>query len=192
MVHTRKVVLVPEWVVPEPQQVGDLARYTRWLAEDMGHRTAQGEWAAVRWVTGQGIPPLTGMIESATWELARAQSWVALSRAANGTLPTTREWLGLGVSPRPIAAGDREFAYGAWRALAWLLGVRPASITEPPPRDADGVVLPGTELMSSPARPQDPAWQAGQQPRRERDIADARVWWEHVRARVAVTELSTR
>jgi len=188
MVHQGRVVLIPQWVVPEPREVGDLRRYTRWAGQDMGHVTAQGEWAVVEWVVGGERPPITGMIESVTWELARAQSWVALSRAANGTLPTTREWAALGVSPRPTAAGDREFAYGVWRALAWVLGVRPTSITRPPARDVDGVVLPGTELMSLPARPADRVWQAGQQPRRDREIAEARVWWEHVRAKVAITE----
>jgi hypothetical protein len=61
---------------------------------------------------------------SATWEMARAENWVALCVAAGAPAPIAEDWRRLGVEPAPAVTDDREFAYGAWRALSWLLGVR--------------------------------------------------------------------
>lgn len=56
--------------------------------------------------------------------MARSESWVALSRAADAPPPSDDDWRRLGVDPAPAKQCDREYAYGVWRALAWLLGVR--------------------------------------------------------------------
>ena len=45
--------------------------------------------------------------------------------AAGQMEPTDDDWRMLGVEPRPVAVDDDpEFAYGVWRTLSWLLGVR--------------------------------------------------------------------
>ena len=45
--------------------------------------------------------------------------------AAGQVEPTDEDWRMLGVEPRSVAVDDDpEFAYGVWRTLSWLLGVR--------------------------------------------------------------------
>ena len=95
---------------------------------------ASGQLAAVGWVTGVDPAPVTQREDTVTWALVRAESWVALCQAAQAEPPTARDWERLGVSPRPLVAGNADFAHGAWRTLAWLLGVHPEPPTELPLR----------------------------------------------------------
>lgn len=116
-----------------------------------------------------------------TWEVARSESWVALCVAAGKPPPTADDWRRLEVEPRPAITGDREYAYGAWRALAWLLGMRgdwpvhtgrhrAAEI----PRERPHVVAPRSARDST-------AWQAADRAARDQAEHDALRYWRHVR-----------
>ena len=107
------------------------------LATRVGSVHGQGQLAAIGWVAGLRPAPMTQRDERATWKVARAESWVALSVAARSVEPATDDWPRLGVKPRAWVAGDEDFAHGVWRTLAWLLGVRPDPPIELPARDAD-------------------------------------------------------
>lgn len=123
---------------------------------------------------------MTHRADAATWEQARAESWVALCVAAEAPAPTVRDWERLGVDPRPAVVADLDHAYGAWRTLAWLLGVRPDPPVELPERHADGSLVGGPRYATRPD-PASPVWQAAQARRRARARVDAGRHWEHVR-----------
>lgn len=180
--------VIPAWVVADHRQMMDFDHLVFELATKVESVHAQGQRAAVEWVTGGRPAPMTQRTEPVTWALARAESWVALCVAAWNGQPTAREWEQLGVEPRPRTAGDGDFAHGAWRTLAWLLGVRPDPPVELPVRDADGTLLPGQDRYATRPNPSSPVWQAADERRRGRNRAEAQRWCQHVRDRVEVAE----
>src|SRR5690348_4584043 len=142
---------LPAWVVPPLHAVEECARLADRRLELGPYRATRrdvGVSAALAWLTLGEVSPVTWRscntsthgVEPArepggaavewwrsgvTFEVARAESWVALSMAAGQLPPTDDDWRMLGVEPRPVALDDdREFAYGVWRTLSWLLGVR--------------------------------------------------------------------
>lgn len=183
--------VIPAWVVADHRQVVDLNLMAFTLATELESAHARGQLAAVEWVTGGRPAPITQRTESVSWELARAESWVALCAAAGATEPSAREWEQLAVAPRPRAAGDDDFAHGAWRAMAWLLGVRPDPPIELPVRDEDGHVLPGEDRYATRPNPASPVWQAADLRRRDRNRAEAQRWCRHVRELATAVELRT-
>jgi hypothetical protein len=79
---------------------------------------------ALHWVTIGDVAPVGQRAVDATWERVRAKSWLALCLAAGQELPTERDRQRLGVEAYPAVHTDPAYCYGAWRTLAWLLGVR--------------------------------------------------------------------
>lgn len=172
--------VVPAWVAPPHAQVVELHHLAYRLAEVIGDAEARGRLAAVEWVVGLAPAPVTHRRDAASWEQARAESWVALSVAAGEPAPTAADWARLGVTAEPAGTADVESAYGAWRTLAWLLGVRSDPPVELPERYPDGSLVGGPRYATRP-NPASPAWLEAQERRRERAGADARRHWEHVR-----------
>lgn len=124
--------IVPPWVVPPEEQVAALGSVAYSLAVDAKSWHGAGQFGAVRWVASGMTAPVSRRWAPASWTMMRAESWVALCQAAfDDGAPTDREWQRLGVEACPIPYGGAhadDFAHGAWRTLAWLLGVLP----EPP------------------------------------------------------------
>ena len=90
----------------------------------------------------------------------------------------------LGVAPRavrPEIAGDREFAYGVWRTLAWLLGVREDWPIYTAWHRAAGIPRERAHVLVPVARRRTGAWRAAAQAARERAEQDALHHWRHVR-----------
>jgi hypothetical protein len=108
---------------------------------------------------------------------------VALCVTAEAGLPTAQDWMRLGVSPASpaVAAEDVFWAYGVWRTLAWLLGVRPDPPAELPERTTDGELV-GGPLHTSRPDSASPMWQATRARCRREDLADAQRYWRHVRS----------
>ncbi|MBN9799270.1 hypothetical protein DMP15_18675 [Pseudonocardia sp. UM4_GMWB1] len=174
---------VPGWVVPVELAVRDclIAAYQVYdVADDTA---AGGAFAAVNWVLRPATQPgpATDRTEAPSWEIARGESWAALCAAAGQEEPTGWDWYRLGASPRPTRIVDPAWCYGAWRALSWLLGVRPDPPVELPDRDADGAVVPGSQrYVARPDRDR-PAWQDAQRARRGRETGEALRHWRHIR-----------
>ena len=109
-------------------------------------------------------PNRTGTWTSgATYEDARAESWVALCIAAEAPAPTAEDWRRLGVERVAAMVDDREFAYGVWRALAWLLGARKDFPVYTGWHRAAGIPHDRPHLMARTLRdPVTPAWWAAE------------------------------
>lgn len=95
------LAVVPAWVAPAHQQVVELNYMAHELATTVGAPHGAGQLAAVGWVTVQCAAPVTRRPVRATWELARAESWVALCSAAHDCSPTAGDWERLAVAPLP-------------------------------------------------------------------------------------------
>lgn len=180
MTSTVGQALVPAWVVPAHLNVVELHYLTYQLVAAAGDVEAGGRLAAVEWVVGGDHAPVTRRRDSATWQHVRAESWIALCVAARAATPTNRDWARLGVTPRAAAVDDPDWAYGAWRTLAWLLGVRPDPPVELPERDEAGELVGGPLYVTRP-NPSSPIWQAAETRRRRERLEDARRHWQHVR-----------
>lgn len=203
---------LPAWVIPPLDAVLECARVAARLREAGPFRATTrdvGVDAALVWLTlGEASPMTWRPCTSATrgieiprqrdgspvewrqvgvsFEVARAESWVALSMASGKPPPTAEDWRMLGVEPRPVAVDDDpEFAYGVWRTLSWLLGVREdfpirtawhRATGEPPERPHLLAPLRGGEP--------DLAWFEAEKAAQERARAEAVQYWRHVRARV--------
>ena len=76
------------------------------VVDAVGDGETGGRLAAVEWVVGGGQAPVTHRPDVATWEQARAESWVTLCVAAQASAPTGRDWARLGVSPRPAVVEE--------------------------------------------------------------------------------------
>lgn len=124
-----------------------------------------------------------------TWEYARAGSWVALSVAAGQHPPTAKDWRLLGVEPAPPRVDDREFAYGVWRTLAWLLGVRDDFPIYTSWQRAAGIAPERLNLCCRrwPDGALGVASHAAEGAGRDRAEAEAARWWSHIRSRLDTT-----
>jgi hypothetical protein len=179
-----ELAVVPAWVVADHQQVADFNYMVFTLATELNSVHGKGQLAAVGWVTGVRPAPMTQRDEPVTWALARAESWVALTVAACNADPVTSDWAMLGVEQRPWVAGDQDFAHGAWRTLAWLLGVRADPPIAVPVREVDGTLAPGEERYATHPDPSSPIWQEADRRRRQRNSVEALRWYRHVRDRI--------
>src|ERR1700754_3253332 len=166
----------PAWAVPPPHALQEcwasLDRRRAWTARD------EGTWDVLSWVALGDSAPLTGRIDRSR-DSARAESWVALCVAADVPPPTARDWERLQVEPRPARKVDPEYAFGVWRTLAWLLGVR-----------EDWPVYTSWHLAAELPTPhphhyvrraeRDEAWHVADAAAREQAMAEARRWWTHI------------
>ncbi len=179
-----ELAVVPVWVIADHRQVKELYYLAYALATKVNSVHGQGQLAAVDWVTGGRVSPMTHREEPVSWALARAESWVALTVAARNGEPPASDWAMLGVEPRPWVSGDGDFAHGAWRTLAWLLGVRPDPPIELPRRDENGQLEPGGERYATRPDPSSPYWREADRRRRQHNRTEALDWFRHVRSRV--------
>jgi hypothetical protein len=120
-------LVLPRWVVPPVHAVEECDRVARRSLELPRYRATSrdsGVAAALVWLTLGEVSPLTQRFgggrwdppgatpddSTATWccdvtfEMARAESWVALSRAADAPPPSDDDWRRLGVEPAPAVA----------------------------------------------------------------------------------------
>lgn len=163
------------------------------LAVDAKSWHGAGQFGALRWVARGMTAPVSRRWTPASWTMMRAESWVALCQAAfDDGVPTDREWELLGVAPCPIPYGGGhadDFAHGAWRTLAWLLGVvRDPPVALPDHRE-DGTVAPDPQLYTLRPDPDSERWRASDQHRRAQQRAQARRHWSHIRERLTATEV---
>jgi hypothetical protein len=173
--------LTPDWVRQEPHAVQEC-----WEAAVVRRRTItereSGVCWTLRWLFEGEVGPVTSRPPAeCTRETARAESWVALCLAAGMPGPTEEDWRRLGAVPRPAATVDQEFAYGAWRTLAWLLGVREDwpihtswHLAAGIPDECPHHFVPGYERDTD-------TWRAADAASRERARTDALRYWRHVR-----------
>lgn len=173
----------PVWVVPGEWELVDCYAVADQLAEVTGSHHAWGQLAAVGWVCGFRVSPVTQRDDPLSAELVRSESWAALCGAASPPYgePPPSEWQRFGVSARPAVAGDAEFSHGAWSTLAWLLGHRPDPPAQLPRRAHDGTVAPGGELYITRPDPSSPVWVAAQQAQRVAWRSEAIEWQRRVR-----------
>lgn len=174
----------PAWVVRPYDEVFECRRVSHRLLSSADPRNS-GVFNVLAWLTVDEVSPMTDRpANSATWEVARSESWVALCVAAGMPPPTARDWERLGVEPRPVRTDDREFAYGVWRTLAWLLGVRddwPVYTSwqraAEEPLDRPHRYAPRSEWDTD-------VWRAAEQASQEQAQADALHHWRHIRERL--------
>ncbi|MGH3983188.1 MAG: hypothetical protein ACRDST_11010 [Pseudonocardiaceae bacterium] len=124
---------------------------------------------------------------AATWEVARSESWVALCVAAGKPLPIAGDWERLGVDARPVLTDDREFAYGAWRALAWLLGVRGDWPVYTSWQRSAGILPEQPHLYMPHSDWGTEVWRVAERAPRDQAETDALRHWRHIRQRVDAT-----
>jgi hypothetical protein len=152
------MAVIPTWVAPAHLDVAACHRTVVRLADVTSSHEALGQVAALGWVVGLRPAPLTQREERVTRDLVRAEHWLALCAAAAQAEPSQTEWQRFAVEPRPMVAGDAEFAFGAWSVLGWLLGERLDPLVELPRRAPDGSVPPGERLYVTRPRPNSAAW----------------------------------
>lgn len=174
---------VPGWVTPAVDAVRECHRVA-WNLQSYGvdHRD-QGSLDAIFWVTIGDLSPMTRRLGSeTTWVHARTESWVALCVAAGKPPPTDRDWRRLGVKPQAVVTDDREFAYGAWRALAWLLGVREDWPIRTAWHQAAEIPRERPHVYEVPKDQRNTeAWRVADQASRDQAQRDAVRYWRHVR-----------
>jgi hypothetical protein len=197
-------LVLPSWVVPGVGAVRECERVSRRVLDLRPHGATTrdaGVAAALVWLTLGEVSPMThrgapgvhgpdgSWTSGASFELARAESWVALSLAAGAPAPGVEDWRRLGVEPAVAVTDDGEFAYGVWRTLAWLLGVREDFPIYTAWHRAAGLPRdrPHLSVRRRPGEQPDAAWWAAEQAARDGARADARRYWQHVRARLDAT-----
>lgn len=146
-----------------------------------GDNRQRGVTATMAWLLIGEVAPVTWRVADSSREAARAESWLALCIAAGRPDPTPEDWRRLGAEPLPARKDDREFAYGVWRTLAWLMGVREDWPTYTSWHRSASMPKPYPHL-DVPVRERDnPRWRAAHAAAWERDEADALRHWRHVR-----------
>lgn len=173
--------LAPGWVVQPPDAVQECWEAV-WRRVTGSERDAGVSWT-LRWLFDGEVGPVTSRPPSqCTRENARAESWAALCLAADMPGPTEEDWRRLGADPLPVVRTlDREFTYGVWRTLSWLLGVRE---DWPVYSSWHRAASMGKEAPHNyvPRRERDTdAWRAADVAARERAQAEALLHWRHVR-----------
>jgi hypothetical protein len=143
--------VVPAWVVPPAVEVDDLFWMARALRKDPASGRIPARGAAVAWVCGGAVGPVTGRTETpVTRGLASAEMWAALVVCARSTPPPGEDvCAGWGVQYLPpMTTVGLDVGDGVARTLGWLLGThfeRPARL---PSRNAAGRVLTAEELYA--------------------------------------------
>lgn len=185
---------VPSWCVPGPRAAQEAwDALARRLPRGITPRD-KGVLDALGWI-GQGDAASLSWVVGRTVADARAESWLALCTAAGAPSPSARDWDRLGVPPRVVhpkvapEAADREFAYGVWTTVAWLLGVREDWPISTSWHVAAGIPDPWPHLLV-PVRQRDEAWQLADAAAREQAQAEAWRWWAHVRHRADATDIT--
>lgn len=177
---------MPDWVVPTVDDVGKcLAAAERTLSRVEDMRT-RGALAALLWVLGEQPAPITNRPPLVSREMARSESWAALCEAAGQDPPPVEDWRRLGCEPVALRRGhpeERESAYGTWRMLAVLLGVR-----DDPPVPAYSWISPERPHLF---RPLSSARAAADEAARDRAGQDALVYWQWVRRQADATSTAT-
>jgi hypothetical protein len=133
---------VPSWVARPLVDVSDL----RWMAyrEWIDSKTSYsgGVLAAIAWVVGDGVGPVTGRGEQPVTEyLACAERGAARGAGADPVHQRQSAAVNMvqfGEAYRPPKVSDREFALGAWKTLIWLLGEDEETPLPLPVRNDDG------------------------------------------------------
>lgn len=151
------------WIVPSVGQVSDVHWIAYRVATDRGSGCAGGMIAALSWVAGDRVGPVTERDEQPVTEaLARAETWAALrvdDEFTDDPEPSLRERCARWAVPYwPVRVSDCEWANGVWRTLQWLNGTGAAKppVTLPV-RNPDGTVptvdeLVKAEIVASPHR----------------------------------------
>jgi hypothetical protein len=174
--------LTPAWVTQERHAVQECWDAVMVRRVTGSERDTGVSWT-LRWLLEGEVGPVTSRSpRECTWENARAESWVALCLAAGMPGPTEEDWRRLGATPLPsVTKVGREFAYGAWRTLSWLLGVREDwPVYTSWHRAASLPVESPHNYVRHHERDTD-AWRAADRAAREQAQADALRHWQHVR-----------
>lgn len=153
----------------------------RLVARGFGDKRLVGVTATMAWLLIGEVAPVTGRVGDQSREAARAESWLALCIAAGQPGPTPEDWRRLGAEPLPARKDDREFAYGVWRTLAWLMGVREEWPVYTSWHRAASMPKPDPHLDVRTDQRDSPQWRAAHAAAWERDEADALRHWRHVR-----------
>lgn len=212
LVYVAALVRFPAWLVPPSHAVRECARTVGRRLELGPYRATRrdlGVSAALAWLTIGEVSPMTHQTSAVgptrgavpatdggapvewwqsgvSFKEARAESWVALSMAAGEQPPSEDDWRMLGVIPRPTqVTDDPEFAYGVWRTLSWLLGVRVDMPIFTSWHRAAGLP-PDRPHLLAPLRGGQPdaAWVAAERAALDQARTDACRFWRHVRAQV--------
>jgi hypothetical protein len=175
-------VVLPSWVNRTPDEVDECEQVSGRLVErGFAGQGQVGVCATFAWLLIGEVSPMTWRAGERTREVARAESWVALCVAADRAAPTEQDWRRLGAAPLPMRVENREFAYGVWRTLAWLLGVREDWPTYTSWHRAADLPQPDQHWNVPRQQRDTPQWRAAHQAAWERDEADALRHWLHVR-----------
>jgi hypothetical protein len=153
----------------------------RRVMRGFGGRRELGVAATMAWLLIGEVAPLTGRVDDLSREAARAEGWLALCIAAGQPPPTPEDWHRLGAEPMPTRETEREFAYGVWRTLAWLMGVREDWPVYTSWHRAAGMPKPDPHLDLLVDQRDSARWRAAHDAAWERDEADALRHWRHVR-----------
>ena len=173
--------MLPSWVARTPDEVCECDRVAGRVIQRGGGERDVGVAATMAWLLIGEVAPLTWRTGQRSREVARAESWLALCVAAGRPCPTDEDWRRLGAEPLPARVDDREFAYGVWRTLAWLMGVREEWPINTSWHRAAGMADPDPHLNVPLAHRYTPQWHAAARAAWERDEADALRHWWHVR-----------
>jgi len=174
--------VLPPWVACTPDEVHECDQVSgRRIAHGFGGQRELGVVSTMAWLLLGEVAPVTWRVCDTSREAARAESWLALCIAAGQSMPTPDDWHRLGAEPLPAQQTGREFAYGVWRTLAWLMGVREDWPVYTSWHRAAGMPRPDPHL-DIPVDQRDSArWRAANAAAWERDEADAIRHWRHVR-----------
>jgi hypothetical protein len=125
---------VPDWIVRTPAEVRDSFDEAGRLDIHQVRQRHQAITHALHWVCYGGGAPISGVrrLQAPTRLDARKEYAAALYVAYYGETPTPQIWQRLGYTLPIHPVGDtREYAYGAWRTLGWLIG----DLTATPPTE---------------------------------------------------------
>ncbi|MGH3795641.1 MAG: hypothetical protein ACRDSP_12195 [Pseudonocardiaceae bacterium] len=178
---------VHRWVVPGEDAVREVYRVSFVIARRGLDARDLGAINALYWVTIGEVSPVGQQAVEATWERARAESWLALCLAAGQELPTERDWQRLGAEPYPAVRTDPAYCYGAWRTLAWLLGVRDDWPVHTAWHRAAELPQERPHTYVSQSQRDTEAWRVAAEASAERDRQDALLHWRHIRERADAT-----
>lgn len=176
------------WVYPTYEQVEECQRVAWNMVRSGTDSRDKGVTKTLMWVNLGDGSPITGRLGSDdSYEHARAECWAALCVAAGQSGPAVEDWQRLGVEPKLVVTNDREFAYGAWRALTWLLGTRGEwPIHTAWHQDAE-IPMERPHMLVPRSQRNTDAWRLADQASRDRAQQEALRHWQHIRGRVDVT-----